>query len=795
MFGETEQQIEIRSTWIETSIHKAETFIYNLQLQKAIDSIRITMQNSEFQRCSEKQKFNAYAVLLDAYRLALDYKMYDCITDELHQSGIHDDREYFMSAMRYYEALNYTKAEEYAEKALEINPNGNKERVLLRIVRICQNHDMQISDLSEFIASNDELLIQPKDKNEEGALYSLLGFVLGMKFKETGRAIRCYNKAFQINGKYSNIEELAVFYYLHALRNAFIEECKDRVDPIRIDMAALEKSRNAFLMVLNEGDQLWKKGTIRRVGPQMFKCFYFSRDNYRVYKHYEDLMCYSEFFDSNMLRDLQCSYLSVAVKIRPVDLNHFKGLSDYDRKYFELFSQLYKGLSEFRDESIYTPGINERELYKLIHTGEHHLQQLTDMSDGENLELDTIHSVFINLYGVGIRKYAWNSLIEVKRHEDAIRNPLAKEVIHLYVRELEIKDFEASAKDFEQFFEKKNDIHAFNELCCFYTRNGQIQKTKELYDSLLEKRHYLVENQPEFFYREYIFFYIEHHFDLISPMKCFVEHGDEIADVFLRILVEMELDFACCIFNNPEKMLDNAKIMFEEGLMNSQKYKDQCLIINMVNLRPLEARKYIETSHEIDERQASNYERLFFAWNRHPIIPDSNWDSMQKYSKAYLDTIYTGEGWRKLPEDILNRFGTRKNKTLVIDLWAMYYLQKCHLMNVLWCFEKVYVTHMTVYVALFEISKVRDDTIRKILFYFQVEPKYVLKSPSIKDQLDSRSQNIQYAEIHHALQLAKILNCPALVGDFKNEIPEHFKDLVIRPNDAEVVWEYMENEE
>ena len=81
MFGETEQQIEIRSTWIETSIHKAETFIYNLQLQKAIDSIRITMQNSEFQRCSEKQKFNAYAVLLDAYRLALDYKMYDCITD------------------------------------------------------------------------------------------------------------------------------------------------------------------------------------------------------------------------------------------------------------------------------------------------------------------------------------------------------------------------------------------------------------------------------------------------------------------------------------------------------------------------------------------------------------------------------------------------------------------------------------------------------------------------------------------------------------------------------------------
>ena len=49
---------------------------------------------------------------------------------------------------------------------------------------------------------------------------------------------------------------------------------------------------------------------------------------------------------------------------------------------------------------------------------------------------------------------------------------------------------------------------------------------------------------------------------------------------------EMDLKFATCTFNDPDQMLDDVKILLDEGLYTEADYNEKCLIINMLNLPP-----------------------------------------------------------------------------------------------------------------------------------------------------------------------------------------------------------------
>lgn len=789
---ETPDQVAIRDSWIEHERRKGQTYVDGLQLQKAIDVTRKTIENTEFQKCTVEQKYNIYAVLLEAYRLARDFEIYDQISEEMHQAGISSEREDITEAVRYYEALDNDQAEEYAQKALERNPCGNEERVLMAVIRASKNGEADISILSEFIGSNDQLLIKPKDEREEEFLYQILGFVFGNRFKETGRAIRCLNKSFQIGGNYIILESLAVFYYLHSLRDAYIEEGKDRIDPFRIDQDAIDKGRDAFLRVLTVADEMWLKGTIRRAGPLMFKCFYFMHDNFRVYKHYHDMMKYFEFPDQEMLRDIQICYLEVATLKEQVDLKEYKGLTEHDRKFFELTNLLRIPLMMF-NEGISVPApIKEGELLKLISEGERLLQELIDTQTDDRLGFDKIHEDFINLYGNGILRYHWMAISEVKRHAEAVVHPLEAEVLELYVRELESGDFASSEQAYIRYFESKRDVISFNQLCHFYTRHGRIEKTKELYDSVFNERRFLIENQSEYFYREYILFYIEHGYDLTAPLRCYVEHGEEIKDYYLKMLFEMDLNFASVTFNDPDYMLDNAKILLDEGIIDAQDYNRRGLIINMLNCRPKEAEKFADPMHEANPSLASEYERMLFVWKGHNVVPNVRWNSMQKWSIEQLNKIYASEVWQKPVKEIMDRCRTGNRKAIIVDLWAIYFLQKIHLPVIMNYFEKVYITHDTISMALQEINKVNDDDIRRALINFQMAGNIIIQSPTMKDQLVVRAPGFQYMEIHQALLLADILDCPAFVGEFRYPIPDRFKDRIIRPYHFAEMYRYME---
>lgn len=93
-----------------------------------------------------------------------------------------------------------------------------------------------------------------------------------------------------------------------------------------------------------------------------------------------------------------------------------------------------------------------------------------------------------------------------------------------------------------------------------------------------DERKYLIEDQPEYFYRSYIDFTLAHQFDLTPALRCFVEHSDEFKDIFIYMSFEMDLKFATCTFNDPDQMLDDVKILLDEGLYTEADYNEKCLM-------------------------------------------------------------------------------------------------------------------------------------------------------------------------------------------------------------------------
>lgn len=386
-------------------------------------------------------------------------------------------------------------------------------------------------------------------------------------------------------------------------------------------------------------------------------------------------------------------------------------------------------------------------------------------------------------------KYADEIISEVKRHCESIKNPTGIESFQIYIDELETYDFKAIENRYKAFFEKYDDIISFEEWCHFYIRHGEYLKTKELYDSVFDERKYLIEDQPEYFYRSYIDFTLAHQFDLTPALRCFVEHSDEFKDIFIYMSFEMDLKFATCTFNDPDQMLDDVKILLDEGLYTEADYNEKCLIINMLNCRPVQAEQYAGWAHGMHPLLSSKYERMLLVWKGAQVMPNTHWNSMQQWIASQMFDVYKKEKWLRNPKDILFESCTSENKAIVVDLWTLYFFVKVQAQEVMSHFKTIYITYDTVSMALQEINQVNDDDIRRVLIHLQREGNVKLLSPTLEQQLTVRNPSYNFMEVHSACLLAQELNCPAFVGEFRFEIPEQLRSKVIRPDNLKEVMD------
>lgn len=793
--GETTENTEdlriVRKSWIENERKKIQIYIDDLKLQNAIDTCKNTISNAEFNKCEEKQKFNIYHNLLEAYRLAREYDVYDKTVAEMHEAGIRGNGEHYSIAVRYFESFDYEKALEYADKALALNPAGNLELVLKQAIQVCMSGNPSISSLSQIIGSNDQLLIKPKSEFEEESIYLFLGYVFGSKFKETGRAVRCLNRSYQVGGNYIILETLALAYYFHSLNNAMKQEDVNAIDPFKIDQIELNKARDAFLLIITAADELYLKGMFGRIGLQIFKCFYYMNDGFRVLKHYNDLMKYCSFADKETLREVQINYVEFALRKGPVNLVDFTALSEYDRKYFELTMLMQKPLAQFDRSSLVPVAMTETELRMVVSQAEEQLHQLMLAECNSGWNLDSVNIMLINLYGNGASRYNWNVLQEIRKHSAKIKNQSVMELVKLYIDEIEVQDFQKSEKKYKDFFEQRRDIRSFNEWCRFYLRYGKIEKVKELYDSVFEDRHFLIEEQTEYFYREYILFTQRYRLDLTPAIRCFVKFGSDIKDVFIKNLFEMDLNFCTVTFNNPDYMLDIEQELLEVGIIAVTEYKFKCLVINMLNCRFAEAEKFTTPVLLTNIYSMNIFEKMFFAWKGYIALRNQYWDSMRRYSLDQLNDIYRNEKEFAHCRDVFEKYNLKIRKSIVVDLWAIYYLVRNNAIEILDIFNKVYVAHVVISAALTEILNVDDDCVRKALDYIEKKSNIVIQSPTLAERLIIKTKENNYKDIDNVLLLAELVDCPAIIGEFRFPIKDRFYGRVIRPDCFEELRQYV----
>lgn len=301
----------------------------------------------------------------------------------------------------------------------------------------------------------------------------------------------------------------------------------------------------------------------------------------------------------------------------------------------------------------------------------------------------------------------------------------------------------------------------------------------------------MIESDPEFFWRSYVVLYLENKYELTSPIKCFIEHNNEFKDPILKIRLEFDLNFATASFNEPDNMLDTAKMLLDEGLLTKNEFASKCLIINLLNCRPKQAEKFICKEHLKDITLADEYEYKLLVWKYDNIKPNPDWKSMQSYNPMFINDFYNNEKNLLPTETILKEYISNSHNIIVVDLWLLYYLNQIGVINYLTLFSKVYVVHNTVSIALQEISAVNDEVVRKILDQLMSAKNVVIKSPTIEQQLTFRQSDSKYMEIHAALILAEILNCPAFVGEFRFPIPKRFYNRIIRPNKLADVVNYL----
>ena len=228
---------------------------------------------------------------------------------------------------------------------------------------------------------------------------------------------------------------------------------------MKINAEDLYKARGAYLRILSSADEKYKAGLIKRTGLQMFKCFVFLKDNYRIYRHYQDMMQYYEFHDPEQLRMTQIDYLYVAIKRGPQDISSFHGLTEIDKKYFETVTVLEKWMRIFDTGSLGEEESTERNLLSAVTCGENLLWELEKEEQKRqawNLNKKNIRIGLINIYGNGILRYRWNVIETVRSHYQALEkegaDKLELESLGIYLFELESGDFQASEQRYRELF-------------------------------------------------------------------------------------------------------------------------------------------------------------------------------------------------------------------------------------------------------------------------------------------------------------------------------------------------------
>lgn len=783
--------------WISNQTVIVRDFIDDLKYRNAIDTAKATIADERFNRGTKETQKQLMQHLLYCYEILLWDEEYIKLEIEMNNRGFIDGHDYLRAITSSFGRKEYSQTIEYVNEWMSKFELDEEKTIIaktfLLLARIYVEHLNYDDSIKTLLDEHDVLVLKLTNEEIESLIYQMIGYVLCDYFHRHVQAIRCLNKAYRIGFDKMVLETLGGAYHDYAIADALDE---DRiVKASEIKRQALYKARECFIIIMDKADDIFWESTIKRMGLVYFDTFFFSMDNYRVFRTYPDVKRYLKGLTEKELRDIELKYARIDCQRGCIDFSHYQALTEQDKILFSTWADLHAANAFFCDNPLHIlqQPIVEDQLNNTIHNAENIIETIEDR------EKMAVHCALINLYGRGIFTYGWDSVGIIKRHIDEIRTEAEPETItsfENFVLECE-RPFEEVEEVFTKRFESDRNLNNWYELRNLYLRHSKYDEIDHLYKVMFENNQEIIDADSEFVYRDYID-YVTHYFrDMKDAQKCYLDAKDKIKDPDIANYWELELMLYTNTFNDPERFEEERLPFLEKGLITPEIYHIGAFIAYMLNLN---AKKAVE--HNIYQLGVMQHQSRFIT-NKTPkeLIHFLAWQGLIKplavnpvnkfmlpMNEEWARELMKRETWHCETKAVSEKYNMTINRTVVIDGWSLAILAFDDKLELMSRFDQVYVSHLTVSRLMEEASKTALYQIHQVLEWIENTDNVSIVSADFAHQIDIR-EVIGYGEPESAIALGYEKECPVIIGEpeLNQCIADNYRYMIMRANTIDEV--------
>jgi hypothetical protein len=315
----------------------------------------------------------------------------------------------------------------------------------------------------------------------------------------------------------------------------------------------------------------------------------------------------------------------------------------------------------------------------------------------------------------------------------------------------------------------------------------------EMFKKLFTEDVDLIEDIPEFAYREYIDYITIYHRNINDALKCYIMARDKFADTDIAGYWETELMRITNTFNNPERFEKDRRLFVEKGLIPIEQYHMSAFTAYLANLNLLKTEEhhvYAQQMGFTDNSGAKNImvplEEIHYLCLMNRVAPRvrKTPSGMLTWNVDAFDKQFKDETWNMASDPIVvNRFSVRK--IVCMDTWTLYYLVlEGKLKLAIDSLDHIYIPHITIINLLDELAHSMDINIRFIIGVISANcDKISIVSAQFIYQIPVRDLSPHYGETAAVIALGNEKDCITVIGEpeIQKELSSRFKYHIIRP--------------
>ena len=755
--GGTGMDRETCEDYIELKIKEAEKLTGN----EAFERWNEIFRSNAFRNISEKKQYEAWdEYLMLLYREDRQEEFRKAVED-FEEQYKEDTPAFFFSrkADMLWRLERYEEADCYAQKALAQEPDNDRYVVQTVLTEAFAEKQCSWEEIKSRLTYPDGTVNLSTQKPEilEYADQTLEVIAIRI-FRNAKEGLFFANRAYERRKSEDIKEDLANCYYLAA-----VEEMTDsdgRLDIHKKNAEYLNRSRSYYREIFDKADGQERKALMRRQGGNYFRCLNLLNDVGAMRHIYREVRAAWP-DDAEIAKMMN----HAVTQWGNYDEAEVQELPEATKKLLQAQTAMNNADHKYRD------GFRE-EAYLLFHQAGALFEELEGQTEEESISRKDIYIQLMNVYYF-LSVYFQEDYQE--KFEQYYQKFMAcdvteteKQNMQLFRQELQ-GDIEGAAKGFAEFADREDTLAAYNQLLHFYTRQGDRESVRRLYEYMIARKGYLIEEDEEYFYRNYITFFLYQCLDPVRAMDSFLKYGNKIQDKAAREYLEMQLRNYSGDFGDMERFL----------ALNEKFYQEQWY--PEVHYQGMKALYHLHNGQY--EQAFDDYQNF---WNRKDgIVPLAQNMILRLNGKipplggnsvfnqdTVRDVLQNKQYIPRNPEGREEKVRkSLQSGKIIVDAWALYILAYQGKLEDLKSFSEVYVTYNTHSWLMQELLVAENGEIRRILHALHHWDNIRLRCPGMAAQVHFR-QNLRggWIEEHANVCMANELHIPLVIGRYLPDV-------------------------